>query len=513
MRGRYPGGQIHFGYIVDYDPRSATYKHYARYEPHALLVEEHLFRYFAQLPRPSLVEVVRHWEQERLVWPFFGPEVDPRVVKAAGGNRVRDEVLGGYHLDWRQAQSILTDVTYLGYRVRRGDCAADESGLPLLCHPPLVEAELFWWCYDRLVAERPSWPGIPPRTTVVASVARPRRAKSEPQRATTTTTRFLAHGRIRCAVHGRAYAVRWDVRHGVHLGCNVPGKHYPFRSEGACPTFRPQPVEQALCEAFVEQLVLDERDLAELARLIDQRGRTQTGPQEEQMRRELADARARLQRALEQSLREENAPLAEELLAHAREAKALIAAREADLAALSASQPISSRAWVLTQRVEWVAQRIRATFLDWSREAQARVIGLALEDSALGYVNRWALGLWMQWYGGAQSRREVTVQLGKRQPWTAEEKAALAQFYPTLTWDALCRMFPNRSQSGIATCARELGVHRGLGPFLDVVPVVFAEGAPANAMASYGFPLAPSEERECTLRITASRSRGDRIRG
>jgi hypothetical protein len=511
MRGRYPGGQIHVGYIVNYDPRSANYKHYQRYEPHAFLVAEHLFRYFAQLPRPSLVEVVRHWE--RLVWPFFGPEVDPRVVKAAGGNRVRDEVLGGYCVDWRQVQNILTDVTYLGYRVRRGECAADESGQPLLCHPPLVDGELFWWCFDRLVAERPSWPGIPPRTTAVAPVARTRRPKGEPHRATAATTRFLAHGRVRCAVHGRAYVVRWDAHHGVQVGCNTPGKRYPFRSDGACPTFRPEPVEQAISEAFVEQLVLDERDLAELARLIDQRACTQTGEREEQMRRELTEARARLQRALEQSLREENAPLAEELLAHAREAKALIAAREADLAVLAASQPISSRAWVLTQRVEWVAQRIRATFLEWSREAQARVIGLALVDSALGYVNRWVLGLWMQWQGGAQSRREVTVQLGKRHPWTAEEKAALTRYYPTLTWDALCQMFPNRSQSGIATYARELGAHRGSGPFMDAVPVVFAEGATANAMASYGFPLAQSEERESPVLISASRSPVGRTRG
>jgi hypothetical protein len=272
-------------------------------------------------------------------------------------------------------------------------------------------------------------------------------------------------------------------------------------------------VEQAITEAFVEQLVLDERDLAELARLIDQRAHSPTGEREEQVRRELTEARARLQRALEQSLREENAPLAEELLAHAREVKALIAAREADLAALSASQPISSRAWILTQRVEWIAQRIRATFMEWSREAQARVIALALEDSALGYVNRWALGLWMQWQGGAQSRREVSVQLGKRQPWTAEEKAALTRYYPTLTWDALCTMFPNRSQSGIATYARQLGAHRGPGPFMDAAPVVFAEGATANAMASYGFPLAPSEKRESPVLISASRSPAGRTRG
>jgi hypothetical protein len=103
-------------------------------------------------------------------------------------------------------------------------------------------------------------------------------------------------------------------------------------------------VEQAISEAFLDQLILDERDLAEHAQLIDQRACTQTREREEQMRRELTEARVRLQRALEQSLREENAPLAEELLAHAREAKALIAAREADLAVLLASQPISSRA-------------------------------------------------------------------------------------------------------------------------------------------------------------------------
>jgi hypothetical protein len=119
----------------------------------------------------------------------------------------------------------------------------------------------------------------------------------------------------------------------------------------------------------------------------------------------------------------------------------------------------------------------------------------------------------MQWQGGAQSRREVTVQLGKRHPWTAEEKAALTRYYPTLTWDALCQMFPHRSQSGIATYARELGAHRGPGPLIDAAPVVFAQGPTANAMASYGFPLAQLEERESPVLISASRSPAGRTRG
>lgn len=63
-------------------------------------------------------------------------------------------------------------------------------------------------------------------------------------------------------------------------------------------------------------------------------------------------------------------------------------------------------------------------------------------------MSRWVLDLWMQWQDGTQARQEVGVQFEKQQPWTADEKAALKRYYPELTWDALCQMFPNRSQSG-----------------------------------------------------------------
>lgn len=260
-----------------------------------------------------------------------------------------------------------------------------------------------------------------------------------------------------------------------------------------------------MSESFVDQLRLDERDLAECARLIDQRDRSQSGQRQTQLQRELVDARARLQRALEQGVRQENTDLAEELFAHAREAKMLITAREAELAALDASKPVSTRAWLLAQRIDWIAQRIRATFTDWSREAKARVFGIALDDALLGYVNRWELGLWMQWQGGGQSRREIRMSLGKWQPWSTEKKTALARYYPLLTWDALCKTFPRRSQSGIGTYARILGVQRGTGPFTGMVPVIFEEGTPMNTMSDFGFPLPRMAERECDLSVSASR--------
>ncbi|HEV8190492.1 MAG TPA: hypothetical protein VGP82_03265, partial [Ktedonobacterales bacterium] len=278
--------------------------HYLRFEPHAILVHEEIYRYFSGLVQPSLAEVVRHWERERLVWPFFGPEIDPRVVKAASGNRLRDEALGGYRIQWPQVQSILTDVTHLGYRICRGDYAQDAAGEPLLCHEPLVDADLFWWCYDRVATEHPPWPWVPvssPTTPVTAHIRQPRKVAARTQ----PTVRYLAQGRIRCIVHQKAFVIRQDREHdGVRLGCNGPKADYHLQTRGLCPSFPPASLEEALlCDAFIDQLKVDERDLAEIARHIDQRNQSHEGQRHTQLQREFAGARARLQRALEQGLR------------------------------------------------------------------------------------------------------------------------------------------------------------------------------------------------------------------
>src|SRR5262249_34051955 len=131
MAGRYPGGPVPMGYIVEYNPRSPTYKHFVRYQPHATLVEEQVFRVFARLPHPSTVEVARHWAREGLVWPFFGPEVDSRRVRVAEAMYTRDDAQGGYLFHFRQAHNILTSVAYLGWMVHRRRLATDAQGRAL----------------------------------------------------------------------------------------------------------------------------------------------------------------------------------------------------------------------------------------------------------------------------------------------------------------------------------------------------------------------------------------------
>ena len=157
MAGHYPGGYVPWGYVVDYDEHSPTYRRLVPYVQHSVLVVEKVFQRFAGMIQPTVTELARSWLRDGLVWPFFGEDVDPRRIRWLDAHAKRDETLGGYPFNFRQAQKILTDVAYLGWRTRAGEVAREADGRPKECHAPLVEADLFWWCFDRVVGERPAW--------------------------------------------------------------------------------------------------------------------------------------------------------------------------------------------------------------------------------------------------------------------------------------------------------------------------------------------------------------------
>jgi hypothetical protein len=144
MRGRYTGGPVAWGYVVDYNPDSPRYKHLQVYRPHAELVAEHVFKVYSAQVQPSAMAVAYHWDRAGLIWPFYGSEVDHRVRRVSDACRKRDETRGGYLFDWRQAHRILTDVNYLCWRVRAGEVAWDpEKQTPLMCHDPIIDPDLF----------------------------------------------------------------------------------------------------------------------------------------------------------------------------------------------------------------------------------------------------------------------------------------------------------------------------------------------------------------------------------
>lgn len=482
MSGRHVGGPVPWGYTVDYDPHSATYKHLERYAPHAELVSEYIFGRFFRMAHPTVTELARSWWRDGLVWSYFGPDVDERRVRWVESRCRRDEARGGYLFDSRQAQTIMTNMVYLGWVVRRGECAKDlATGMPAICHEPLVEPDVFWWCYDHILPERPAW--APARTTRVVSGYRPRRRVAEQP----GEVRFLGQGYVRCAQHGRrlvpiteGHPPRIDLRCWVTHG-------YSFEMDTGCPTAPLHSVEEALCQTFVEQLTLDEQDLAALAAIAQRRdqGHERTTAD---LERQLAAERSRYEGA--KRLAVQAPDLAEDLIADMRRSKQVLAELEARINTARTAESPSTQAWKLAQRATDLAERIRTTFSQWSRQAQARVLGLALDDAIVGRIDRHAIGLIIRWQGGAESRREIVLPNGHRLIWTPEEDAALQAHFHELTWEALGRMLPTRGRHAIRTRASDLKISRPHhGQFSEVVPLVVTGPSVANEMESYGFPV------------------------
>jgi len=95
MAGHYPGGYVPWGYVVDYDEHSPTYRRLVPYVQHSVLVVEKVFQRFAGMIQPTVTELARSWLRDGLVWPFFGEDVDPRRIRWLDAHAKRDEMLGG----------------------------------------------------------------------------------------------------------------------------------------------------------------------------------------------------------------------------------------------------------------------------------------------------------------------------------------------------------------------------------------------------------------------------------
>jgi hypothetical protein len=255
------------------------------------------------------------------------------------------------------------------------------------------------------------------------------------------------------------------------------------------------PVDDAVARAFLEVLVLDERDVAALAKIAQERAQRNRGAVACDLQRQLDEHQRRYERARRLALAAPD--LADDVLDELRGAKQAVYRLERRLLEAREATVPSSEAWQAAQCAVALAERIRDTFLRWPREAQARVVLLALDDAALGWVSRHILGVWLYWHGGAESRREVVSPHGRHIEWSVEEMAALRRWYGALTWDALCLMFPGRSARAIELQANRAGLRRaGMRAKVGAPPFVFTEPATANVMARYGFPLEGAAESQ-----------------
>ncbi len=246
-------------------------------------------------------------------------------------------------------------------------------------------------------------------------------------------------------------------------------------------------VDDVIARSFIDQLVLDERDAQKLARIAERRERRNV-PQPGDIQRQLVEQRTYLANAQLLAVRAGDEQLRAGFFAQAEEAVGAIRTLEQQLAMAQAEMVVSPRAWTIAEHAVALAERIRATFLEWPRPAQMRVLTLALQEEVLGRSGRYTFGLWLRWYGDSETRAEISTTVAQFTPWTEAERDALRQWYPRLTWDALMSMFPGRTQPAIKQEVGRLGLARPRGgPFVPVAPLVFPTPQATNEMEVYGF--------------------------
>lgn len=134
-RGQYFGGGIGIGYILDKENRPIPY------EPHAKIIKW-IFKQYRQL-NGNVTQLARELNAEGPAFPAYeagvkGPYTHLTVTK------------GGYAVTRAGVISILTNVQYIGYWSFKKQIRRDESGQPIINHPPIVDQEDFWYVFNRL---------------------------------------------------------------------------------------------------------------------------------------------------------------------------------------------------------------------------------------------------------------------------------------------------------------------------------------------------------------------------
>ncbi len=139
-------GDIPIGYIVDFDPKSPTFKKFIPYEPHAHIIRQ-IFYWFMELGG-DISLLYRKLSQSPVIFPFFEPDVDRRNISklskfstCASGYVIKNKTV---------LRSILTNPCYAGYRSVIGVIRRDSTGEKIISHEPIVERELFDFAFYRL---------------------------------------------------------------------------------------------------------------------------------------------------------------------------------------------------------------------------------------------------------------------------------------------------------------------------------------------------------------------------
>ena len=140
--GRWAGGNLPPGYIVDRNKKSLTFRRYIRYMPWSPIILR-MFERYREL-NDNLMALHREYDAKPFMFPDFEDWVDPEIVAKVKLAKVP----GGYTMALATMTRLLTNPVYLGWWVYDNKILVDEAGCPKINHEPIIprerQDELFW---------------------------------------------------------------------------------------------------------------------------------------------------------------------------------------------------------------------------------------------------------------------------------------------------------------------------------------------------------------------------------
>jgi DNA invertase Pin-like site-specific DNA recombinase/uncharacterized protein (UPF0147 family) len=142
LQGRYDGRNLAAGYVIDKREKingedNPNYKKLIAYPPHAevtLSIFEQLIQCGGKPKR-----LYRELKKKAVLYPDFDESVDPHTASKLHLQKVP----GGYHISFGGLLYLLTNVTYIGWWVYKGQIKKNN-------HIAIISDEIFWYAFNLL---------------------------------------------------------------------------------------------------------------------------------------------------------------------------------------------------------------------------------------------------------------------------------------------------------------------------------------------------------------------------
>jgi hypothetical protein len=448
-------GNVPSGFIVDYDNDSPTYRKLIPYSPHRDIILDKLYRRYYALCG-DFSALCREIDTMPYFFPLFEQWVDRRVLNQ-WKRRLKN---GGYSLTRKGIAILMTNPANIGWWIVAGDIISRQN------HPPLIPPEeeyLFWYAFDRLAAYTVE--GEENENRVI------NRAKHFYQRCTNPTEGLLKD-RITSP----------DGKARVHLKKNsqhyaiIPEHNIYVKDMHEIPA---RLIDNAFTGVFFEHLK-ETHDFDEYRQWVETETKQHEGlisSLEKQLKQFDAKQNAILDEIV--AIRTQIAETAkneEEKRQLEKEASPVISKFRAKFTSLE--QPKKEVAEKLQQAQASEHYTTLRHYTDFQTELEKLIpvweekpfsirkefVNLFVSNAVLRVVSSHWLSLDIYWtHPQWEAERLYIMRIkGSRPEWSEEEKAILAEMYPTGDKIEILRHLPAKTWTAIKKYANYIGLHRSV---------------------------------------------------